>query len=384
MCIRDSPGFEITTDPSSGYLTELTLNPDSGSVTTTTIFVRLSSNAPIGAGGDITFSDSSANQNLLTNAIVFSNPATPVFSEAFDPDQSQGTSVACGGSSLMALLVDNPEAGYIYNWTAEPSNVIIADPLNPQTAVSFPDSSSAYTVTVSLQTTAPVAQGSCKSQIQQLSIDVGSGQGIIEKKIVPKQPGHLLVYLDNSGELRYRWGADSIVYDSARQILTNPGLIPGQVYQFFVPEPRFITPATGTAPEQLDTVNYAFWVQVIEVSPSDSVICYTRVYYNGPYCSSCRGKQNEEIISAEIRATLWPNPVREYFDLKLSGAIYGQMDVSLVNSLGQTIDQRILVKEDAEQLFRYDLDHMPSGIYQLFIRGNRGQMVTVKFIHVAP
>lgn len=378
-------GYEISTDPVNGYSQSLTLNQSSGIVTSTTIFVRLTSTANNGASGNITFTSSSVTQNLSTgSAIVHPNPATPVFSEAFDPNQVPGTSAVCGGSSLMALLVDNPESDFTYTWTAEPSNVIIADPVNPQTAVTFPDSANGYTAIVSLQAVSPGSQGSCKSQIQQLTVNVGSSQGINEKKIVPKQPGHLLVYLDNSSDLRYRWGVDSIIYDGSRQILTNPRLISGQVFQFFAPESRFVSPANGTFPEQLDTVNYAYWVQVIKVSPTDSVICYTRVYYNGPYCSLCRGKSNGEMISSDIQAMLWPNPVRNYFDLKLSGSIYGRMDVCILNSLGQTVDQRTFIKEDAEQRFRYELKDMPSGIYQLFIRGNRGEMVNVKFINVAP
>jgi len=319
---------------------------------------------------------------LVLQVSVRPRPSAPLFSEEFNPDQSAGTTALCGGSSLLALAVANLQPGDTYNWTAEPSNVIIADPSNPQTAVSFPDSGVGYTAVISLQATSSASEGSCKSVIQQLSVDIGPGQGIEEKKIVPKQPGHLLVYLDNSSDLRYRWGVDSIINQGPITRLVQPRLLDGQVYQFFTPESRFIKPASGTDPEQLDTINYAYWVQVIKVSPNDT--CYTRIYYNGPYCTFCSGKVTEEIAGEDVYAALWPNPVRDYFELKVAGPIYGRMEVSVMNSLGQIMDRRILVKEEANQQFRYDVQDLPSGIYQLFIRGNREEKISVKFIRVAP
>ena len=314
------------------------------------------------------------------NVIVNPKPTQPVFTELLDPDTLNGTTSLCGGTSMLAMQISNISPGINYIWSVNPSNLIVEDSVNTVTAISFPDTSVAYQAVISAIAQNTVQNGSCKSEASQVVINVSSGDAIEEKEIVPKEPGHLLVYLDNSSDLRYHWGYDSIeVVNANTKRLVSPTFFKeGQFYQMFVPSAKFIQPAIGSDPEQLDTIHYAYWVQVIKVSATDT--CYTRVYYNGPYCTTCGNRPTEEFVSDEVKASLWPNPNRGNFTVAVSGDIYGRIEASVVNSLGQIVSRRTLMKDEPLQEYFYPDDEFLPGFYQLQLLGNQGEKVTSKFV----
>ncbi len=312
-------------------------------------------------------------------------PDTPLFSEQLTPVSTPFSgSTICGGTSAYSLQVNNPTNGVTYIWASSSSNTVYGDTTALETVVSFLPGTD-FIDTLYLIATNAIQVGSCKATSVGLALSVSSGDAIIERRIVPKEPGHLLVYLDNSSDLRYHWGYDSIeVVNGNTKRLVRPQFFNGQdgqdtqVYQMFVPAARFIQPANGQDPEQLDTVHYAYWVQVIKLSPTDT--CYTRVYYNGPYCTFCGNRPVEEPVSETVMASLWPNPSAGSFNVSVSGNIYGKIDSKVINAVGQTVLQRTLLKENPKQEFSFSEEEIPPGLYQLQLLGNRGEKVSVKFV----
>ncbi len=331
---------------------------------------------------DLIFTDNGLACPIDTTIFVKVNPKpeVPSLIELLNPDTSLISSVSlCGGTNAYSFIINNATAGLSYLWNTSSSNVTIEDTTNSVTVISFEPQSNSYQTNITVTAENDLSIGACKATSSILNIQVSSGDAIVEREIVPKEPGHLLVYLDNSSDLRYHWGYDSIeVVNGNTKRLVNPKFIPLQFYQMFVPPSKFIQPASGSVPEQLDTVHYAYWVQVIKISQTDT--CYTRVYYNGPYCTFCGNRPDEENISSEIVAKIWPNPASKFIQISVSGNIYGRINARIVNSFGQLMEKRTLVKQEVRQEFTYEIGQLPPGFYQLLLFGDDEEKIALKFV----
>jgi hypothetical protein len=164
----------------------------------------------------------------------------------------------------------------------------------------------------------------------------------------------------------YQWGYDEIegkVPGKSHEILD-------QVYQLFVPSVFFLKDTLGAL--QLDTFQYAFWVQLRKGD------CQTRVYYNGPF--NMKGSSGSEISNDDVLIGVYPNPGDGEINLKLEGDLYGILEVKLLNAIGQTIQLGQIEKKQVQSQYKFHLANFEDGMYMLQVSGKDKQHYGVKII----
>ncbi len=78
---------------------------------------------------------------------------------------------------------------------------------------------------------------------------------------------------------------------------------------------------------------------------------------------------------AEI--TLFPNPANDFIDLNFNGEVYNQLQISIVNQLGQIVDNQTINNPDNTE--KINLPDLPNGIYFCRIQTEKG-VLTKSFI----
>jgi len=208
--------------------------------------------------------------------------------------------VVCKGSENINFNIISPDNSISYLWTSNSPDVIIRNANVANTAISFPVSGNFTVKAFSINS----LNGGCTDSVAQ-TVKISETPGIDERRIIVKQPGNLLFYPDNSmNPLNgYQWGYDSLSSISPARTYAPPKNIDGQVYQFFIPEKRFLVSNT------LDTTRYAYWVLVQEGD------CYSKVYYNGPYSRLKTGATASKTKAAGL--TVYPVPNNGNFKIFL-------------------------------------------------------------------
>lgn len=304
------------------------------------------------------------------SVVVEPAPPDPVISIL---EGIQNNDTLCGGSEHISFRV-SPVPGVTYNWTVTPANVYIhlSDTVHPpfdssNVIITFPDSALSYQA--SIEATPKTLQNfsGCKADTAMVRLTINPG-GITERGIVERNPGNLLVYLDNSVS-GYQWGYDSIPTLKA-------SIIEGQVYQLFVPVDtgKFLVKKNGV--NQLDTTTYIFWVDAYLRQGGEN--CLTKIYYNGPFAQR-PGKQPDAIPS-EISLVVAPNPSRGSFTLLISGNIYGMLKIQLSNTYGQTVMNSLVEKSAGRQQYSFDSSRLVPGLYFLHVFNSEGEKYVLKLI----
>ncbi len=272
----------------------------------------------------------------------------------------------CSGSDNLNFNVVSPADSIQYLWATVPtgnSNVTIKDSNDANTVISF-DEPGTYTVSV----TAVNQIGGCGNKDLQ-TVNVTSEAGIDERKIILKQPGNLLVYPDNSMDAGkgYQWGYDTVIRNGPDYAFGSPAEIEGQVYQFFVPDTRFLNNQNN-----LDTSNYKYWVLLQKGS------CYTKVYYNGPYASQVI--QAPPLQDNTVQLNVTPNPNNGIFEMVLKGNIYGTIDAKIYNGTGALLFEKQFTKTTAEMHETIKLTNLSNGLYYLKINSSDMKKAVSRFI----
>jgi hypothetical protein len=321
-----------------------------------TVYLEAMASGCYGKGPDSVF-------NIMVNP----SPASPQFTSV----TAAPTSIAlCGGSQNINFNINNPliTNGITYLWNVNNlSAAIIASPNNPNTVISFNNTNDTLIVTASAFNTAQ--NGSCASIVtQEVILNQNNSDNIVDHKIFLKQPGNLLVYPDNSmaNDSGYQWGYDLKILDT---LLGPPQSILNQRYQIFTPSDDFLIDTLSKV--QLDTFTYCFWVLV------KKGVCQSKIYYNGPY------KNKTALIidkTSEVAITINPNPASEYFDLNLVGNIYGNIQLKLINNLGQQVYQLSFIKKQQDFSQRIKLNDLQNGVYHLELNSPDQQSVSAKIV----
>jgi hypothetical protein len=203
--------------------------------------------------------------------------------------------------------------------------------------------------------------------IQEVSVQAKAG--IEEGRIFMKQPGNLLVYSDNSLDSGdgYQWGYDSLMRTNPVKAYSSPKTLPGQVYQVFVPQSRFLNSTNG-----LDTVTRAFWVSLRKGD------CYSRVYYNGPYAAGrfIPGPPEDNTV----RLKVIPNPNGGDFRISLEGNIYGNVHAHIFNAVGQIVYNVGFTKSVPIISQPFNTGQMPDGLYYIEISSSDLKKVQTRFV----
>ncbi len=290
------------------------------------------------------------------------NPAAPKpeFSD-FTLDTNQvkvPDSIYCAGTLFNSFNVTS-NTGANYLWSSNNPNVIIDNTTNLNTLVSF-NGTPPYSAILTL-TSFNTAQGNCpNTEVKNLSINVdGDADFDDEARFAFKKMGHELIYLDNSVD-GYQWGFDVAATG-------QPFLAPGEIYQHYnLADTLMFDPDSI---EQPDTVTCNFWVKIFKGD------CQTKKYYNGIHGLR---HPSEEIVSSDIVYTLMPNPSNGQFNLKLSGDIYGYINATIYNTLGQSVFKNTLLKKDSMEYYSFDVRKLPQGIYMLELMSNMDKRYVTK------
>ena len=300
-----------------------------------------------------------------TSLIVTVNPspALPLFTSLLP---NTDTITLCRGSENINFNIDDTAAvkGLTYNWASAPASAVdIRNGSNPNTVISF--NNLVDEVVIKAYAYNSEALGGCPDSAMQLVFVINSIDSINERKIFLKQPGNLLVYPDNSLAIDsgYQWGFDVKINDTT---LGAPDSIPNQVYQVFTPEAKFINAG------QLDTVQYAFWVLLKEGE------CRSKVYYNGPYAPKKLADQDAGNHAATV--TVYPNPAPGEFVITLKGNIYGTIEASLYNTLGEQVYHSTFEKKSGEVSQLISQQFLTNGLYVLQLVGSDQMRLTTSII----
>jgi YVTN family beta-propeller protein len=294
---------------------------------------------------------------ITATVLVNPNPGKPGFIWL---NLSNG--ILCKGSDNINFNVIAPVNNVSYLWSSSPSSVSIKDNNDANTVISFQDTG-AYNVKVNAINNVT----GCSNADSQI-VTISSTAGIDKRRIFLKQPGNLLIYPDNSMDFinGYQWGYDSLLRTNPDRAYSAPIPVLGQVYQFFIPGSRFITGS------QLDTVTRAFWVLLRKGD------CYSRVYYNGPYSFARVAPSPPD--ENTIRLKLVPNPNAGVFDLNLDGNIYGDIQATIYNALGQPVFTLTFSKTALGIRQRFNTGQLPGGLYYLKINSSDLKRAQTRFI----
>jgi len=335
----------------SGNIPSFTANNPTNSPVTATIIVH--STAAGCSGTDI-----------IVNITVLPTPLTPVVTNQTNSGGTIQTSV-CGGVENLNFNVTNI-GGNLITWdvTTSPSVpglVELKKDSVANTVISMYNGSVNYTATIHAVLTTSLGCTNDTSITIAVAAQIDS---IAEAIIVKKQPGNLLVYLDHTAD-GYQWGFDSIAN-------LQPNNIPGQVYQAFSPNSSFIL-----LDNTLDETNYAYWVRARYGS------CFTKVYYNGPFATRIQKNQETEIPD-QIITQILPSPNNGNFNITLSGAIYGDIKLKIINTMGQIVYSQNIEKTSPQYIFTFKDLKLNQGLYHAYITATTGERTTTKFLVIYP
>jgi Secretion system C-terminal sorting domain len=99
------------------------------------------------------------------------------------------------------------------------------------------------------------------------------------------------------------------------------------------------------------------------VAPGDSSF----VLYQG-VLQPCTEKPGFSPVSANFLAgdfTIMPNPTTGKFEINFFVRENGQMDLELVNMMGQTMEKRSFRYNGCCRIEKYDISHLPAGVYMI-------------------
>lgn len=312
--------------------------------------------------------------HALLEVKVNPSPPLPSFT-SLSPDSLPIT--VCGGAANINFNINQPQGanGVTYLWTATPGDAAdIGNSSNPNTVITFHNTAGQVKIKVYAMNSDSL--GGCPDSVEQVVNVTANPDSISTRKIILKQPGNLLVYPDNSmnagsGEHNYQWGYDEIVGIDAvtlDTLLGPPQEIAGQVYQFFVPEAKFIN-SSGT---DVATDKYCFWVLLKRGD------CQSKVYYNGPYAPP--GKLVDEGTDASISVKAFPNPTTGSFRVLLTGNMYGSIAARMYNTLGAVVFSSGFIKNNYESSEYFEDLNLPDGIYHLELISTDEQRAVARIV----
>jgi len=318
-------GFEVSTTMTSGFASSLILTATSGTVSASTLYIRISGSATGTPSGNLSVSSNGASsQNQNINATLNPVPASPVIS-------IQAASPVCKGAQYLNFGASTaPASGVSYQWSANNATLYAQGSTKQFSLISFPNAGTAVV-------TLTASQNACSSSTS-VEINVNAEQA----------PTATVRYFNKNFVCeanmvnKYQWGYD------------NQPSLEGVVIANEINQNYF-----NAAP---DFANKNYWVI------SSTAACYQKTYYNKPL-------QLLENQWQENGLVVYPNPLSDQLTLKLKD-ISTTTQLQVVDMQGKICYEQELVQTETT----LDLAALAPGIYLVKCTLENNKIVTAKVV----
>ena len=268
--------------------------------------------------------------NLYTQSVkvkVNPTPATPQISIYPDPSMT-----ICSNTMNVNFGADAPVPTVLYHWTATNATIWANGSDNQNVLVNFPNPGPA-----TIMITANVNGYGCTKSS---SRDYIVGNSVADVPQVIYYNGQFVCLKNDNGT--YQWG-----YDDATTLDSN--ILNGQIDQSY----------TNNNP---DFTNKRYWVITQKGD------CMQKAYYNSP-----SGVTN---INTEGAVKIYPNPAKETINVEITSAVSGNMQVEVLNMLGQRVDMQTMVNQKSS----INVSNLPAGAYLVDCYRDGVKVATSRFI----
>ncbi len=318
-------GFEISTTMTSGFASSLILTATSGTVSATTLYIRISGSATGTPSGNLSVSSNGATtQNQNINATLNPVPASPVIS-------IQAASPVCKGAQYLNFGASTaPASGVSYQWSATNANLYAQGSTKQYSLISFPNAGAAVV-------TLTASQNGCSSSTS-VDINVNAEQA----------PTATVRYFNKNFVCeankvqKYQWG-----YDDLPSLKGN--IIQNEINQNYY----------NASPE---TATKAYWVI------SNTGNCYQKTYHAVPLSTT-------ELLANELGLEVYPNPFSSQINIRSSRNLK-QASIKVLDLNGRSLSTEFMNGSD----FIMNLDGLAAGIYLLHVEDENGLVSTTKII----
>jgi hypothetical protein len=318
-------GFEVSNSASTGFGSTVSLKPVSGTLNSTQLWVRMSTNASGNPSGNISCTSIDAStQNLAVSGTIIPNPTKPAVT-------IQPSNPICVGAQYLNFGAANPPAsGVTYKWSAVNALLYAQGSTKQYALISFPDTGSAVVKLIA-------TENGCSSETK-LELSV---KGELAPKAKVRYFNNSFICEANQVN-KYQWGFDE-------KPSLKGSVLSGEINQDYL----------NGAP---DLSNKSYWV----ISSTGN--CYQKSYYNMP--SGIAG------FSFEMNAIeIYPNPFTSEITLSsiygLTGATVEVMDVN---------GKLLLTQKAPGNEFVLSLGDLAAGIYLVQIKTTEGYYSSSKVV----
>ncbi|MCG9880591.1 MAG: YCF48-related protein [Bacteroidia bacterium] len=325
VIVNAAAGFELSLSAGGTYSSSLNLTPVSGTLATTTIYIRISSAASGNPSGNITATSTGAlAQNLAINGTVNPVPAKPVIS------MQAATPICAGANQLNYGAANEPATGISYQWSATNASVYAQGSTKQYAIISFPNAGSAKVILTA-------SNGSCSAATE---VDVTVQNETTHEATVRYFNNNFVCQANQVST--YQWG-----YDDKPVLKGN--LITGEINQnYFNASP--------------DLTNKSYWV----ISTKGN--CYQKTYYNAPSGLNDEWAQNNTI-------KVFPNPFVNTITITAKKGLQNHQ-ISIIDAQG-----KLLSNQQANgQSLDLNLSHLSSGIYFINVQDENGNISNIKMV----
>ena len=240
----------------------------------------------------------------------------------------------CAGTMFQNFGASAPSDKIEYHWSATNAQIYATGTNNQYAIVNFPNPGAAV-VTL----TSNVKGYGCTIS-NSYNVNVGSSEATSLPEVI--YFNGQFICLKNGDNVKYQWG-----YDDAFSL--DSTILDGQIDQNY-----------NNASPDFSTKRY--WVIVNDGG------CKQKAYYNRP-----TGVEDVNAISV---VNVYPNPANDVVNVEINGNVGGNVQVELLNLLGQ----RLNVQTDVNRKATINVASLPAGIYLIDCSVNGTKIATNRFI----
>ena len=77
-----------------------------------------------------------------------------------------------------------------------------------------------------------------------------------------------------------------------------------------------------------------------------------------------------DLLDLDQLVTIYPNPANDHLTVKLDQGFEGDVHITLINSLGQTVQDQVRLISGAKTRTTFNVAQEPAGVYYIKVIGN--------------